>query len=82
MNKLEIEVGEELGKFESHAQWVNTAPQVYLKAYRKIGNRDVITLDSSTPRRVMLRGLQFNNARDESTFPVVVYAISRTAMAS
>lgn len=76
MPSTEIEIGEELGRFTSHADWVNRAPGVYKKAYLKISSRDVITLDSATPRRIMLRGLQFNNADNDCTFPAVIYAIA------
>lgn len=76
MESVEIEIGEELGRFESKAQWVNHAQRVYKEAYRKIGSKDIITLDSATPRRVMLRGLQFMNAHDDCTFPAVIYSIA------
>ena len=72
---MQIEVGPELGRFKNHEDWVNNAPAVYANAYQQAGCRDVITLDSALPRRVCLRGLQFNTARDEFTFPVVIYAI-------
>lgn len=75
MANVKIEIGEELGRFESRAAWVNHAQRVYQAAYLKISNRDTITLDSAIPRRVMLRGLQFNNAHDDCTFPAVIYAI-------
>ncbi len=75
MISVEIEIGEELGRFDSHAQWVNHAQRVYKQAYEKIGSKDIITLDSAIPRRVMLRGLQFNNADKECSFPAVIYAI-------
>lgn len=78
MKSVEIEIGEELGRFESKAQWVSHAPRVYAEAYKKAGSKDVITLDSATPRRVMLRGLQFNNAHNDCTFPAVIYAIGST----
>lgn len=76
MAALEIEVGMELGRFNNFPQWVNHAQMVYQEVYKDLGSKDVIALDSATPRRVMLRGLQFNKARDECTFPVVIYAIS------
>ena len=78
MASIEIEVGEELGRFESKAQWVNKAPGVYQRAYAKIGSRDIITLDSAEPRRVMLRGLQFEEADKDFTYPAVIYAIKAT----
>lgn len=71
----EIEIGEELGRFTSKGNWINNAKRVYQQAYMKIGSRDVITLDSATPRRVMLRGLQFEQADIDCTYPVVVFAI-------
>ncbi len=74
-NIIEIEVGEELGRFASKNDWINYAETVYTRVYKKIGSRDVITLDSATPRRVMLRGLQFNVAHDECTYPAVIYAV-------
>ena len=76
MASVEIELGEELGRFKSHAEWVNHARHTYRRAYEKIGSKDVITLDSAFPRRVMLRGLQFNIAHKEFTFPAVIYAIT------
>lgn len=78
ISSVEIEIGEELGRFESLSDWVNNAKHVYERAYEKIGSRDIITLDSAIPRRIMLRGLQFNNAHEDCTFPAVIYAISNT----
>ena len=75
MTSVEIEIGEELGRFESKEQWINTAQNIYKRAYEKIRSKDVITLDSATPRRVMLRGLQFEQADKDLTFPAVIYAI-------
>jgi len=77
MDSVEIEIGEEIGRFKSHAEWVNHAPWVYQAAYNKIGSKDVITLDSATPRRVMIRGAQFNRAEIELTFPVMIYALEK-----
>ena len=71
---MNIEIGEELGRFRSFEDWVNNAQRVYNEAYQEIGCKDVITLDSAEPRRVMHRGLQFQDAKRESTFPVVIYA--------
>jgi len=76
MPEVKIEVGEELGVFTSKAHWIDSAQRVYTKAYQQIGSKDVITLDSATPRRIMLRGLQFKNADTDCTYPAVVYAIS------
>ena len=78
MESVEIEIGEELGRFESKAQWIDRAPKVYQEAYAKIGSRDIITLDSATPRRIMLRGLQFEQAEKDFTYPAVIYAIKAT----
>lgn len=75
MNSVEIEIGEELGRFENMAQWIHRAQSVYLQAYNRIGSKDTITLDSASPRRVMIRGLQFHQAQDDCTFPAVIYAI-------
>lgn len=75
MASIEIEIGEELGRFKSFQDWVNRAETVYGNAYQKIKSRDVITLDSAMPRRVMLRGLQFHQADKDATFPVIIYAI-------
>ena len=76
MAEAKIEIGEELGVFTSKAHWIDSAKRVYTKAYQQIGSKDVITLDSATPRRIMLRGLQFRNADEECTYPATVYAIS------
>lgn len=76
MASVNVEIGRELGRFKSFEDWVNNAKHVYAEAYRAINSKDVLTLDSATPRRVLLRGLQFENARRDMTFPVVVYAIS------
>ncbi len=73
-DSINIQIGEELGRFTSHSQWVSHAKRVYEGAYNKIGSKDVITLDSAIPRRIVHRGLQFNVARDECTFPVVIYS--------
>ena len=75
MGSVEIEIGEELGRFESKGQWIATAQRVYRQAYNTIGSKDIITLDSATPRRVMLRGLQFEEADKDCTYPAVIYAI-------
>lgn len=75
MASVEIEIGEELGRFKNIEDWINRAQTVYTAAYQKIESRDVITLDSASPKRVMLRGLQFNQADKDATFPVVIYAI-------
>ena len=75
MASVEIEIGEELGRFKNIEDWINRAQTVYTKAYQKIQSRDVITLDSASPKRVMLRGLQFNQADKDATFPAVIYAI-------
>ena len=79
MKSTEIQIGEELGRFESKSQWINTAQRVYYQAYQKIGSKDVITLDSEKPRRVVLRGLQFEQAEEDSTYPIVIYAIAGKA---
>lgn len=76
MASVEIEIGEELGRFESKREWIKHAQRVYRQAYCRIGSTDVITLDSAIPRRVMLRGLQFEQADRDCTFPVVIYAIA------
>ena len=75
MASVEIEIGEELGRFKSKENWIIRAQSVYAQAYRKIQSRDVITLDSATPRRVMIRGLQFDQADKDATYPVIIYAI-------
>ena len=75
MATVEIALGKELGRFESRAQWINHAERTYSQVYQQIGSKDVITLDSATPRRVMQRGFQFNRAHDEFTYPAVIYAI-------
>lgn len=76
MNKIEIEIGKELGRFVNKLDWINRAEIVYKKAYQKIGSRDVITVDNARPRRIMQRGLHFKIADEQSTFPVVIYALS------
>ena len=75
MESVEIEIGKELGRFESLGQWINHAQRVYKQAYEEIKSHDVLTLDSATPRRVILRGLQFEQAEKDSTYPAVIYAI-------
>ena len=75
MESAVVEIGRELGRFKSKLEWVNHAASTYKNAYKNIGCRDVITLDSATPRRVVLRGLQFENAHKDCTFPVIIYSI-------
>lgn len=71
-----IELGDELGRFSSHPQWVSHAARVYSQARNSVRSEDYITLDSAIPRRVITRGLQFSNAQSDGTFPAVIYAIS------
>lgn len=68
---LTIRVGREICRFNSFPHWVNTAQ-------RKLANcgvhhRRYIALD--TRGRVCVMGREFMRARDEDTFPIVVYAI-------
>lgn len=69
-----IQLGEELGSFSSEQDWINRARNVYISAYEKIGSKDVVTLDSASPRRIMDCGLHFRIAKEQGTYPAVIYA--------
>ncbi len=69
MSTITIEVGDELLRFTSFIQWVNKASS-WLALYRET---NYICIDARG--RVCRRGEHFMRARDEETFPVIVYSL-------
>lgn len=70
MSTITIEVGDELLRFTSFAQWVNKASG-WLRRYRET---TYICIDARG--RVCRRGEHFMRARDDNAFPVVVYSLT------
>lgn len=64
-----VQIGDELFRFDSFTQWVNKAQ----RWFRTCGERKHICIDARG--RICLSGLEFARARDESSFPIVVYRI-------
>ena len=75
VKSVEIEVGEELGSFSSEQDWVNRAKNLYAAIYEKIGSKDVVSLDSAIPRRIVRYGCHFRTAREEGTYPITIHEI-------
>jgi len=70
--KLNIEFdGRELFRFASHGEWVAKASSWFVR--NNVDGRDVICVDSLG--RVCRVGRHFARARDEGTFPVIVYKV-------
>jgi len=63
-------LGELLFEFYAFEQWVNKA-QSWFQQYA--WNKDTICLDERG--RVCVRGIHFQRARDENTFPIKVYEV-------
>lgn len=74
--KLTITLGQELFRFETFQQWVNKAPSWYatsgLSNCRACGDvRHSVAVDAAG--RICRNGKQFMRARDDDSFPVVIY---------
>jgi hypothetical protein len=65
-----IQLGEELFRFASYAQWVNKA-QSWFRDLRT----GYVCVDSKG--RICQIGKQFMRARDDESFPIVVYSIDK-----
>jgi len=66
-----LEVKEELFRFSDFDDWVNNAPERYVNG--GIPPKYTVALD--TGGRTCLSGKEFMTARDEGTFPVIVYSL-------
>ena len=79
MNRLCIEVGTELFRFESKQQWVDKAQGWFRHAVeeQRIYPGDFLCVDARG--RLCLRGEHFSRAESDSSYPVVVYAADRDA---
>jgi hypothetical protein len=69
-------LGQELFRFETFQQWVNKAPSWYatsgLSSCKACGDvRHAVAVDAAG--RICRNGKQFMRARDDDSFPVVVY---------
>jgi len=65
-----VVLGQFLFEFVSFQQWVNKG-QSWFQQYA--WNKDTICLDEEG--RVCAKGIHFQRARDESTFPIKVYEV-------
>lgn len=70
-NVLTLRVGREICRFNNFLHWVDTAQRQFARS--GVHHRRCLALD--TQGRVCVMGREFMRARDEGTFPVVVYAI-------
>lgn len=71
MPKIEISLGDKLFSFKSHDDWIDNASMLYSKCGVERGK--YITIDSIG--RVCIKGLEFNRAKNEGTYPITVYKI-------
>ena len=69
MVKIEVNVGEKLFEFQSFEDWCDTAKARFLLF--NVRSKDVICVDSIG--RICEKGKEFMRARDENTFPIIVY---------
>lgn len=69
-NTLSIVVGEELFQIPSHGDYIVNAE----KRFRHAGKRPESCLCVDAHGRICVNGREFTRARDESTFPVRVFA--------
>lgn len=63
--------GRELFRFESHGEWVAKASSWFVN--NNVDSKDVICVDLLG--RICCVGRHFARARDEGTFPVIVYKV-------
>lgn len=69
-----------LFKFNGFDEWVNRATEWYKKAHAENGKSSFLTID--TNGNSLVNGEDFQVARDKNTFPVRVYALTRTTAAN
>jgi len=74
--KVTMMLGPELFRFDTFSEWVNKAPSWYatsgLRGCSHCGNvRHAVAVDAAG--RICRNGGQFMRARDDDSFPVVVY---------
>lgn len=68
---MEVNLGEELFRFDSFSRWVDTAATLFRRHGLKHGY-GYVCVDASA--RICQTGREFTRARDEGTFPIVVYS--------
>ena len=66
--RVRVRLGDELFRFSSHSQWVNKA-QSWFRGVR----RGYVCIDRKG--RICQAGKEFMRARDEDSFPIIVYSI-------
>lgn len=71
MNKLEISVGKELFRFHSFSNWVNKARGWFEAAGFR--SHQYVCIDAAG--RICTSGQEFNRAKKENKYPIVVYLI-------
>ena len=69
MTGIMVKVGAEAFRFNKFSDWVNGAGSLFEIAELK--DRDVLCVDARG--RICLTGREFIRARDDNSFPIVVY---------
>ena len=70
--KVRVRLGSEIFRFTSYSQWVNKASSWFRGARLRDGY-GYICVDAEG--RICQRGTEFMRARDDDSFPIVVYAL-------
>ena len=69
MAEINVKVSAEAFRFNKFSDWVNGAGSLFEIAELK--DRDVLCVDAKG--RVCLTGTEFIRARDDNSFPIIVY---------
>ena len=70
MAELNVKVGAEAFRFNKFSDWVNGAGSLFEIAELR-GNEDSLCVDAKG--RICLTGKEFMRARDDGSFPIIVY---------
>lgn len=73
MTGIMVKVGEEAFRFNKFSDWINSAGSLFEIA--ELRGADALCVDAKG--RVCLRGKEFMRARDDGSFPIVVYRALR-----
>ena len=69
MTEIKVKVGAECFRFRTFSDWVNGAGSLFEIA--KLRGEDVLCVDARG--RICLSGKEFMRARDDGSFPIIVY---------
>lgn len=72
MSLIQIEVGDKAFEFSTYSNWVNKARGWFEQ--RGLTGNDVVCLDAKN--RICRSGRDFMRARDDGSFPIVVYRLN------